>query len=373
VTENAIVTPDGDVYFERLGEPCDEIAAVRFSKSWWPPPLGVPRNLTYRFPSEPTDAQVTRWRVEAEVAAKVEHRARGTPVVGGVALLPLEEEGSRTPVIGGVLPAKRSKESVATEPLDLSAWIVFESVGEPSWLGRRLSEVAPSAVLVCGSSGRGVWRLVDGREFFAYKEGTDVKSNTESPGDARVLPLVRQRGSRWRDWNTVVDAMQEEVVSDFALAPRSASWCVAWLKRAGGPTMHHENWRTRRKLGQFDYGVQEHLSLATIIEDLGCWDQLDLTNLLGIERAFRKMQMIEHHYDERQRDKYDNGRMPPEEMEAFMGGPLGGRPVSMVCPVVLDDIAKQLERVAGIKKNARKLREEAKNDKPPKGGGKYGG
>ena len=121
---------------------------------------------------------------------------------------------------------------------------------------------------------------------------------------------------------------------------------------------------------QTDHGVQEHLALATILEDLACWGQLDLSNLLGVERAFRKMQMLEHHYDERQRDKQLDGRMPAEEMEAFMGGPLGGRPVSMVCPLVLDDINRQLERVAGIKKNARKLREEIKADQPPKGGGK---
>ena len=43
----------------------------------------------------------------------------------------------------------------------------------------------------------------------------------------------------------------------------------------------------------------------------------------------------------------------------------------MVCPELMDQVAKELERVSGIKKNARKLREEqAALKKSPKGGGK---
>eukprot|EP00974_Lingulodinium_polyedra_P022349 2156635-Lingulodinium_polyedra.AAC.1 len=65
------------------------------------------------------------------------------------------------------------------------------------------------------------------------------------------------------------------------------------------------------------------------MEDLVLWDQVDASNLLGTERILRKMQMIEHHYDERSRDKVDQNRMAPEEADAFMGGHLGARPVSM--------------------------------------------
>ena len=32
----------------------------------------------------------------------------------------------------------------------------------------------------------------------------------------------------------------------------------------------------------------------------------------------------------------------------------------MICPELLDQVAKDLERISGIKKNARKLREEQK-------------
>jgi hypothetical protein len=43
----------------------------------------------------------------------------------------------------------------------------------------------------------------------------------------------------------------------------------------------------------------------------------------------------------------------------------------MVCPLLLDHVSKELERVAGIKKNARKLREEAGGGGGGRGRGKH--
>ena len=58
--------------------------------------------------------------------------------------------------------------------------------------------------------------------------------------------------------------MSEEDAKDFPLKPRSSGWCLEWLKRAGGPTLHHENWRTRRRLQQTDYGVQAQAKLKLV-------------------------------------------------------------------------------------------------------------
>ena len=64
-----------------------------------------------------------------------------------------------------------------------------------------------------------------------------------------------------------------------------------------------------------------------------------------------------------------NLRMPLDEIRAFTGG---GRPASMIAPELLDHVSKELERVSGIKKNARKLREEQAalkgEGRGPKGG-----
>ena len=112
--------------------------------------------------------------------------------------------------------------------------------------------------------------------------------------------------------------------------------------------------------------------MCSILEDLGAADLLDVSNLLGAERLVRKLQLIEHFWDEKQRAQETvQAKMPHEEVSAFMGGIGGGaRPSSMVCPALLDQVGKELERVGNIKKNARKLREESKGTKGPKEDGK---
>jgi hypothetical protein len=120
--------------------------------------------------------------------------------------------------------------------------------------------------------------------------------------------------------------------------------------------------------------VDMHDTLSKIAEFLGSYDQYDLANSAGCELLFRKLQLIEYYYDEKDLDTMNsNPRLPAEEARAFTGG---GRPSSMVAPELLEHVSKELERVGGIKKNARKLREEQaahKNTKPGKGGGGKGG
>ena len=115
-------------------------------------------------------------------------------------------------------------------------------------------------------------------------------------------------------------------------------------------------WKSGRRRQDGDFGVAEHENLSKIVETLGTVDQLDLYNLAGVEIAYRKLQLIEYYWDERRQEQQQaNAKMPLDEVQAFLGG---GRAASMVCPELLDHVSKELERVAGIKKNARKLREE---------------
>ena len=114
-----------------------------------------------------------------------------------------------------------------------------------------------------------------------------------------------------------------------------------------------------------------HFTLCQGIEAFGAYDQVDLANLAGIEHAYRKLQLIEHFWEERGNDQAaKDSRLPPEEMTAFAGG---ARPAAMICPELLDHVSKELERISGIKKNARKLREEANLRKTAPKGGKEGG
>ena len=139
--------------------------------------------------------------------------------------------------------------------------------------------------------------------------------------------------------------------------------------------MHHESWKARRRLDHSAYGVEMHDLLSKVLDTMGSFDQVNLGNIAGCELMFRHLQLIEHYYGEKDVDtRIMAGRQPIEEVRSFMGG---SRSSSMVCPALLDTLSKDLERIGGIKKNARKLREEAAaaghKKKNGKGGADAGG
>ena len=79
-------------------------------------------------------------------------------------------------------------------------------------------------------------------------------------------------------------------------------------------------------------------------------------NLASAEIGCRKLQLIEHYGDDRSaEERQRNLKMPLEETQAFMGG---ARTPSMVRSEPLENVSKEMERISGIKKNARELREE---------------
>ena len=99
-----------------------------------------------------------------------------------------------------------------------------------------------------------------------------------------------------------------------------------------------------------------HETLCRAVEYLGTVDQMNMPDSVSTEFLFRKLQLIEHYYDERDASSVDNNtKQPIEEVRAFVGG---ARPTSMVCPALLDHVSKELEKISAIKKNHRKLREE---------------
>lgn len=238
-------------------------------------------------------------------------------------------------------------------------------VGEGPEQARIVARAGPRAIVKAGGSQLFVKRaaLSDKSAFLAMWRSDDV----------RILPVKQARGVRSRTWAELAADIAEEPVADFPVkAPRTAAWCAQYLIKTGGPSQHHECWRSRRRLGATDVGVDMHETLCRMAEHMGTCDQYDLANSASAELLFRKLQLIEHFYDERDVDQamQANSKVPPEEMRAFVGG---GRPASMVSPDLLEHVSRELERIASIKKNSRKLREENAAGKkggrggPPKG------
>ena len=105
-----------------------------------------------------------------------------------------------------------------------------------------------------------------------------------------------------------------------------------------------------------------------IIDKLGRYDGLDLSNLAGAELAFRRLQLIEYVYSERgpgggkggsKSDKKNDYMSSMQNYEAniFAGGykEFGD---TMVAPSLLDYVAKEVEGEAAVLKQVRKAREE---------------
>lgn len=74
-------------------------------------------------------------------------------------------------------------------------------------------------------------------------------------------------------------------------ASRMASCCVQYLVKHGG-AQHHEVWRLWR-LGAMDYVVDMHETLCRIADNMGTYDQLDLSNSAAAEFLSRKLHLLE--------------------------------------------------------------------------------
>lgn len=129
---------------------------------------------------------------------------------------------------------------------------------------------------------------------------------------------------------------------------------MQYLVKNGGAAEHHEVWRSRRRLGPMDSGVDMHGTLCRFAEHRRTYDQLVLANSAMAELLFKTLQLVKHVYDERDIDQalQSNSKVP---VRAVVGG---GRSASMVSPELLEHVSRELERVAAIKKTPRKLREE---------------
>ena len=105
-----------------------------------------------------------------------------------------------------------------------------------------------------------------------------------------------------------------------------------------------------------------------ILDKLGRYDGLDLSNLAGAELAFRRLQLIEYYYSERgpggggkgggkSEKKKDEDLMYRMEASVFTGShkEFGD---TMIAPSLMEFVSKEIETEASIMKQIRKAREE---------------
>lgn len=179
----------------------------------------------------------------------------------------------------------------------------------------------------------------------------------------------QETGREERLWRDVARDSKEEAFADWSIpGPRTTSWCVRYInRRNGGPSDHHRWWVSNSGLQPDSWGVQEHETLMKIVDKLGRFDGLDVTNLAGAELIFLRLQLIEYFYSEKgpgggkgggkAKDKRSDDGSYKAEAAVFTGMHREYGDV-MVAPDLLDYVSREVEKDASVMKQVRKAREE---------------
>ena len=154
--------------------------------------------------------------------------------------------------------------------------------------------------------------------------------------------------------------------------PRTVEWVCRFLLHLGRtPTEHHRTWKAFLKL-QDSRGVETHRIGLEVLEVSGCYDQLNIANIAGLEKLLREAQLIEWQYAESARKAKDgdgdgggkkskgSGKgdvLVSGEQQLFTGKHKEYGNV-MISPELFAYVAQEAEKEVSVMKQVRKAREE---------------
>ena len=344
-----IYTPDGDLYEEDYGPNNGDITGVRAFKADGTIPASLQGANIYNF------------------------RAGAEP--DQAALRGLMEEGQDLVALGGhgAAPAPAEPEVWLFAESNATVAIGDECVGQPEAVAdkRGFARAGPDLLLV---------------EKVVRSQVDQWKKNRANSSDARVLAVKYvASGERMRTWADVAESVSESAIDHWPIkGPRTAQWVARFMARRNtGPEDHHRWWRSTARLNASDWGVAEHGQLCAYLEAAGSMDQLDLSNLVVMERIARRLQTIEYQYAEKVRDNERGGSagatasasgsavITNDEIDLFEGRQ-HVNPTVCCAPSLIEHVSKELEKEAQIQKQARKAREEKALLRQPPGGGPGG-
>ncbi|CAK0838220.1 unnamed protein product [Prorocentrum cordatum] len=209
-------------------------------------------------------------------------------------------------------------------------------------------------------------------EKVARNQVEQWKTAHAASSDARAL-LVRYSpsGERLRSWADVAESVNESAIDHWPVkGPRTAQRVARFMSRRNtGPEDHHRWWRSTARLNASDWGVAEHGQLCSYLEAAGSVDQLDLSNLVVMEKIARRLQTIEYQYAEKVREGERGGTAGAssavagsavtanDEMDLFEGRERVN-PTVCCAPTLIEHASKELEKESQIQKQARKARRE---------------
>lgn len=348
-----VLTPDRDIYPEQISLENSDLSGFRIAVGN-ALPFGLDHTNTYRIRNLPIGAEMDQFRMDAR------HAANAMAVIPGVAVAP----------VGGVAGAGVVQAGGGAQGDEGSKWLVVETDGgrvrgDPVTLDG--SEIIHGAVGLKSQDGR----------FYAIRQVPTAEvekyAGKEAAADARLLGVAFQNKSRVeRLWRDVASDMTQESFDDWNVpGPRTAHWCSQFLnRRNGGPTEHHRYWVSNNRLTSDMWGVMEHENLMKVLDKMGRFDGLDLSNIAAAEMAFRRVQLIEYFYSDKgpgggkgsgknkDKDKKHEDLSYKSEAAIFTGTHREFGDVIMVAPDLLEYVSKEVERDAAVLKQVRKAREE---------------
>ena len=108
----------------------------------------------------------------------------------------------------------------------------------------------------------------------------------------RALPVLYVgKDQRQRSFSSAAELASSSEYTDWTLpGPRTAQWLVLAISRTGfSPIARHWWWRHIMQCSIVDEGVDEHLTLCEMLENFGCFDQLNVGESRGIELVCRRI------------------------------------------------------------------------------------
>ena len=199
-------------------------------------------------------------------------------------------------------------------------------------------------------------------ELATPKSDEKVEAKQEEEADLRVLPVQWKGGCRKRGFEEALELMEHVDFGDNTLEGEPV--CEYYLQKIAGtgmaPTSRHRAWVSDSNIPAGDRSVHEHHMIMKVIEAAATKDQLNLYVLDCFELLCRRAQVIEQaHATNPSNPDYAHA-------EDFMGWGIqrGG---AIVAPSLTRHAANKAGERSNIMKEQRKLLEELRLRRPPKG------
>lgn len=339
-----ILTPDYDVYVERMSSGNAELSGFRFWSGGALPP-GVPSHCVYDFNPRLSADDLRPWIADAEGFAAAERLRRGVSTPAVLPVSPPEAGGQR---------------HLRSAPVPLAAAHARGATTPAAGAG---SAPPPPGGLGAAATG-GIAALTAALGGASYDEVPSTQPGLSSDGDARTLAVrFDEQNVRHVEFGLALERMHEDQWADWPIrGPRTTKWvCVHIYENARTPLNHHAQWRANARLQAQEPGVSEHEQACRTLQVLACFDQLNLYNLAGAEVVARRLQMVEEKYKDRILSSM--GEAEPSEQHLF-SGTQGTRANLCICPALQSWIAEEMGKESAILKERRKAREERQLARP---------